>query len=49
VPGYWWLRQVIDDDAGHHDFAIEAVVDLAASDVYEKVELKVVQVTGAEH
>jgi len=31
-PGYWWVRQVLDDLDGHHDWAITALVDLAASD-----------------
>src|SRR3954466_7339963 len=28
----WTVRQIIDDPEGHHDFAIVATVDLAASD-----------------
>lgn len=31
-PGTWWVRQVLDDADGDHDWAITAVVDLAASD-----------------
>ncbi|MBW3648379.1 MAG: DUF3516 domain-containing protein, partial [Actinobacteria bacterium] len=31
-PGCWLVRQTIDDPAGHHDWAITATVDLAASD-----------------
>jgi hypothetical protein len=31
-PGRWVVRQIIDDPAGHHDWGIGAVVDLAASD-----------------
>ena len=31
-PGRWLVRQTIDDPAGHHDWAITATVDLAASD-----------------
>ncbi|MDF2146433.1 DUF3516 domain-containing protein [Knoellia sp. p5-6-4] len=31
-PGRWLVRQVIDDPEGDHDWAITAVVDLAASD-----------------
>ena len=26
------VRQIVDDPAGHHDWGISAVVDLAASD-----------------
>ncbi|GAA1984464.1 DEAD/DEAH box helicase [Isoptericola halotolerans] len=33
VPtGTWWVRQVLDDTNGDHDWAITAQVDLAASD-----------------
>ena len=28
----WWVRQVLDDPEGHHDWVIEATVDLPASD-----------------
>ena len=28
----WRVRQVLDDPAGHHDWVIEATVDLDASD-----------------
>jgi hypothetical protein len=31
-PGHWVVRQVIDDPDADHDWAITAVVDLAASD-----------------
>jgi superfamily II RNA helicase len=31
-PNVWRVRQVLDDPAGHHDWAITAEVDLAASD-----------------
>ena len=31
-PLRWDVRQVLDDPAGDHDWAIHAVVDLAASD-----------------
>ncbi|MBV8539593.1 MAG: DUF3516 domain-containing protein [Pseudonocardiales bacterium] len=31
-PGRWVVRQILDDPAGHHDWAINAEVDLAASD-----------------
>ena len=28
----WRVRQTLDDPAGHHDWVIEAIVDLDASD-----------------
>jgi hypothetical protein len=31
-PGVWRVRQILDDPAGDHDWAISAEVDLAASD-----------------
>ena len=31
-PGVWKVRQILDDPAGDHDWAITAEVDLAASD-----------------
>jgi hypothetical protein len=31
-PGSWAVRQIFDDPAGDHDWGINAVVDLAASD-----------------
>jgi hypothetical protein len=31
-PDRWVVRQIFDDPAGHHDWAINAEVDLAASD-----------------
>ncbi|MCF6389910.1 DUF3516 domain-containing protein [Mycobacterium sp. MBM] len=31
-PGVWQVRQILDDPAGDHDWAIVAEVDLAASD-----------------
>ncbi len=31
-PEHWAVRQVLDDPAGYHEWAIEATVDLAASD-----------------
>ncbi len=30
-PGSWTVRQIFDDPAGHHDWGIDAEVDLAAS------------------
>ncbi|HEX6234609.1 MAG TPA: DUF3516 domain-containing protein [Jiangellaceae bacterium] len=32
VDGHWQVRQILDDPAGHHDWAINASIDLAASD-----------------
>lgn len=32
APGTWRVRQVLDDPEGDHGWAIEGVVDLAASD-----------------
>jgi len=31
-PGHWTVRQLLDDPAGDHDWRIDALVDLAASD-----------------
>ncbi len=31
-PDRWEVRQLLDDPAGHHDWRLDAVVDLAASD-----------------
>jgi hypothetical protein len=31
-PGMWWVRQILDDPAGDHDWGFEAEVDLEASD-----------------
>ena len=31
-PHAWKVRQILDDPAGYHEWAIEATVDLAASD-----------------
>jgi hypothetical protein len=31
LPDRWEVRQIIDDPAGHHDWGIDAEVDLAAS------------------
>jgi superfamily II RNA helicase len=37
----WAVRQVLDDPAGHRDWRIDAVVDLAASDERDEVALVV--------
>jgi hypothetical protein len=42
--GTWWARQVLDDADGDHDWAITAVVDLAASDEAGTVVLTIVEV-----
>ena len=42
-PGVWRVRQVLDDPAGDHDWAITADVDLAASD---EAGAAVVHITG---
>jgi superfamily II RNA helicase len=44
-PDRWVVRQVIDDPAGDHDWAVTAVVDLAASDEAGEA---VLTVTGFE-
>ncbi len=44
-PGRWVVRQVLDDPAGDHDWAITSEVDLAASD---DAGAPVVRVTGVE-
>ena len=43
-PGTWWVRQVLDDLDGNHDWAITAVVDLEASDEAGSVVLTVLAV-----
>ncbi|KAA9394996.1 DUF3516 domain-containing protein [Kocuria coralli] len=32
LPGYWTVQQVFDDPDGHHDYGINARIDLAGSD-----------------
>ena len=44
AAGTWFVRQVLDDPAGDHDWRIDAVVDLAASDEAGEVRLTVVAV-----
>ncbi|GHS88984.1 DEAD/DEAH box helicase [Actinomycetota bacterium] len=44
APGTWRVRQVLDDPAGDHDWRIDAVVDLAASDAAGEVVLQVTDV-----
>ncbi|RZS60176.1 DEAD/DEAH box helicase [Xylanimonas ulmi] len=43
-PGTWWVRQVLDDLDGNHDWAVTASVDLAASDEAGAVVLTVLDV-----
>ncbi|MBN3585922.1 DUF3516 domain-containing protein, partial [Algoriphagus aestuarii] len=40
-PVAWAVRQVLDDPAGHHDWFIDARVDLAASDETGELELRI--------
>jgi superfamily II RNA helicase len=40
-PGHWTVRQLLDDPAGDHDWRIDAVVDLAASDEAGDVALTI--------
>jgi superfamily II RNA helicase len=44
APDTWWVRQVLDDADGNHDWAITARVDLAASDEAGAVVLTVLTV-----
>ncbi len=44
-PGRWLVRQILDDPAGDHDWAIRAEVDLAAS---EEQGIAVVRVLGMD-
>ncbi|HEY3894118.1 MAG TPA: DUF3516 domain-containing protein [Pseudonocardiaceae bacterium] len=43
-PGRWEVRQILDDPAGHHDWAINAEVDLPASDASGTAVLRVTSV-----
>ncbi len=43
-PGSWAVRQIFDDPAGDHDWGINAVVDLAASDEAGSAVLRVTDV-----
>jgi superfamily II RNA helicase len=43
-PGHWTVRQLLDDPEGHHDWRIDAVVDLAASDEAGEAVLVVTEV-----
>jgi len=43
-PTAWTVRQVFDDPAGDHDWGIEAVIDLAASDEAGAADLRITAV-----
>jgi superfamily II RNA helicase len=43
-PGRWAVRQILDDPAGHHDWAITAEIDLPASDESGTAALRVIAV-----
>jgi hypothetical protein len=43
-PGRWFIRQILDDPAGHHDWGISAEVDLTASDQSGVAVIRVVAV-----
>ncbi|MBF6329669.1 DEAD/DEAH box helicase [Nocardia transvalensis] len=45
-PGFWHVRQVLDDPAGDHGWSIDAVVDLAESDAAGEVKFDEVTVTA---
>ncbi|GAB3165468.1 DEAD/DEAH box helicase [Myceligenerans halotolerans] len=45
VPeGTWWVRQVLDDADGNHDWAVTAGIDLAASDEAGQVMFRALRV-----
>src|SRR5579872_306310 len=46
-PGQWDVRQILDDPDGNHDWAITAVVDLAASDEAGTAVVRVTDVSNA--
>jgi len=43
-PGQWAVRQIFDDPAGDHDWGINAVVDLDASDEAGSAVLRITDV-----
>jgi superfamily II RNA helicase len=43
-PARWAVRQILDDPAGHHDWAITAEIDLPASDESGTAALRVIAV-----
>lgn len=44
-PGFWHVRQVLDDPAGDHGWSIDATVDLAESDAAGEIVFDEVSVT----
>lgn len=45
-PGFWHVRQVLDDPAGDHGWSVDAIVDLAESDAAGEVVFDEVTVTA---
>lgn len=45
-PGFWHVRQVLDDPAGDHGWSVDAIVDLAESDAAGEVVFDDVTVTA---
>ncbi|MFI9510307.1 DEAD/DEAH box helicase [Nocardia sp. NPDC052566] len=45
-PGFWHVRQVLDDPAGDHGWSLDGVVDLAESDAAGEVVFDEVSVTA---
>jgi hypothetical protein len=41
-PNVWWVRQILDDPAGDHDWSFEAEVELEASDDEGAAVLRIV-------
>ncbi|MEV0104618.1 DUF3516 domain-containing protein, partial [Nocardia sp. NPDC050789] len=45
-PGFWHVRQVLDDPAGDHGWSLDAVVDLAESDAAGEVVFDEVSISA---
>nr|WP_246597940.1 DEAD/DEAH box helicase [Nocardia tengchongensis] len=45
-PGFWHVRQVLDDPAGDHGWSLDGVVDLAESDAAGEVVFDEVSITA---
>ncbi|WP_405183345.1 DEAD/DEAH box helicase [Nocardia sp. NBC_01377] len=45
-PGFWQVRQVLDDPAGDHGWSVDATVDLAESDAAGEVVFDEITVTA---
>lgn len=45
-PGFWHVRQVLDDPAGDHGWSLDAVVDLAESDAAGEVVFDELSITA---